>query len=296
MNNSQVAHVWAQQSKESGKGSNFFFEGETIYSYGYHFPIARFIDNNTVLMTTRGYSVTTSQHIGYVGQALPGWLTLFRVNDPSATDQRKNYHHMTSELQYLLPKIAKAKSKRQDYIDEYNAGIDSADRFSKFFKLGYKKREYFHDELPKKLEARNKRAAAADKRKREKARKLQEERARQDLQLWINGERRRADGGTVNHYNLHILNEGNYLREKNADTAETNQGAEVPLEHCVKAWPIIKKIVASGQEFRPNGKTIHLGHFSIDHISASGTVKAGCHTFKYSELLRFAKVLGLEKC
>lgn len=34
MNNSMVAHLWANESKESANGSNFYFEGESIYSYG----------------------------------------------------------------------------------------------------------------------------------------------------------------------------------------------------------------------------------------------------------------------
>lgn len=41
MNNSMVAHLWANEKKESGKGSNLFFEGRSIYSYGYHFKELR---------------------------------------------------------------------------------------------------------------------------------------------------------------------------------------------------------------------------------------------------------------
>lgn len=34
MNNSMVAHLWANEKQESANGSNFYFEGESIYSYG----------------------------------------------------------------------------------------------------------------------------------------------------------------------------------------------------------------------------------------------------------------------
>lgn len=34
MNNSMVAHLWANEMKEFANGSNFYFEGESIYSYG----------------------------------------------------------------------------------------------------------------------------------------------------------------------------------------------------------------------------------------------------------------------
>lgn len=39
MNNSMVAHLWANEKKESARGSNLFFEGRSIYSYGYHFEV-----------------------------------------------------------------------------------------------------------------------------------------------------------------------------------------------------------------------------------------------------------------
>lgn len=35
MNNSMVAHLWAHEQEESASGSNFFFVGTSIYSYGH---------------------------------------------------------------------------------------------------------------------------------------------------------------------------------------------------------------------------------------------------------------------
>lgn len=53
----------------NGKGSRMFIENDTIYSYGYHFPIARrkkgyYIFNND------SYSSSTSRHKNYVETAL----------------------------------------------------------------------------------------------------------------------------------------------------------------------------------------------------------------------------------
>jgi len=77
MTNSQVAHIWAQQNKESGKGSNFYFEGSKIYSYGSHFLIAEFTnqyfgDRQIVYFTTRKYGNTTAKHMREVNNALFG--------------------------------------------------------------------------------------------------------------------------------------------------------------------------------------------------------------------------------
>lgn len=45
MNNSMVAHLWANEKQESANGSNFYFEGESIYSYGRHFEAGRIVRN-----------------------------------------------------------------------------------------------------------------------------------------------------------------------------------------------------------------------------------------------------------
>src|ERR1035437_7012509 len=81
-----LAHTWAQQTMSHGKSSDarMFFEGATIYSYGNHFPIARFVKRKKgtcVLFTTQGYSVSTSKHISHVRRALRDNATVFHVHD-----------------------------------------------------------------------------------------------------------------------------------------------------------------------------------------------------------------------
>lgn len=54
---------------------NLFAEGDTIYSYGYHFPIARKLPTirgkgQRALLTTSTYGVTTAKHISAVRWAL----------------------------------------------------------------------------------------------------------------------------------------------------------------------------------------------------------------------------------
>lgn len=69
MDNKRLAHEWAAQKEPSGRGSNMYFEGPTIYSYGKHFPIAT-IDGHTVFFTTRRYSISTAAHISYALSAV----------------------------------------------------------------------------------------------------------------------------------------------------------------------------------------------------------------------------------
>jgi hypothetical protein len=64
-----VAHMWANQTKDSARGNNIFFQGDKIFSYGSHFEIARHVGINNVLFTACDYSVTTAQHKNIVRRA-----------------------------------------------------------------------------------------------------------------------------------------------------------------------------------------------------------------------------------
>lgn len=74
MNNTQVCEAFSNGETE-GRGSNLFIDGDTIYSYGHHFPIAKhtdkFVDGKEIILfTTKSYSVTTAKHKNYVFHAL----------------------------------------------------------------------------------------------------------------------------------------------------------------------------------------------------------------------------------
>lgn len=80
--NSMVAHVWAQQNQDEGRSNNgqLYFDGKTIYSYGRHYPAGYVVDENTVLINSDKYSITTSKHLGYVYSAVRGkYQNIFSV-------------------------------------------------------------------------------------------------------------------------------------------------------------------------------------------------------------------------
>ena len=72
----EVAHAWANQTHEAMRGCNVFFEGDTIFSYGHHFPIARI-----VTVPTPHHSGATSQ-----GQAILDWWNNYLTTDRIAFD------------------------------------------------------------------------------------------------------------------------------------------------------------------------------------------------------------------
>lgn len=83
MNNSMVAHLWANEKKESARGSNLFFEGRSIYSYGYHFEVGRIVRNKcgekAYLLNDEYYSSSTCKHQRCVRSAIPTGSKVFSV-------------------------------------------------------------------------------------------------------------------------------------------------------------------------------------------------------------------------
>jgi hypothetical protein len=61
--NDSVAHVWAQNSQDSGRSHNgqFYFEGPAIYSYGSHYLVG-FILKGVAFLNSDSDSVTTNRH------------------------------------------------------------------------------------------------------------------------------------------------------------------------------------------------------------------------------------------
>jgi len=76
--NSMVAHVWAQQSQESGRSNNgqFYFEGRALFSYGRHYVAAYALPRPNgafvYLVNDDSYSITTARHVSYARYAVPG--------------------------------------------------------------------------------------------------------------------------------------------------------------------------------------------------------------------------------
>ena len=92
----EVPHLWAHQTQDEARnpGGNLFFKGDTIYSYGEHFPIARLVTSKVtgargVLVNEARYSVTTSKHQSMVRRAVPNSFEEFSVPDVFAGIPKK---------------------------------------------------------------------------------------------------------------------------------------------------------------------------------------------------------------
>jgi hypothetical protein len=142
-NNSELTHVWANQTQSHGKGSNMFFEGSRIYSYGYHFILADKVEYNgkaAFLINDASYSNTTNKHQGLVYRAIPSNVPFFRVkifpSDLSSTFQHEH------NLKYFIKNATEAKDKaykatklKQGYINQSLNHLSIYQKYVEFFNI-----------------------------------------------------------------------------------------------------------------------------------------------------------------
>lgn len=131
--NSEIAHLWAHQLPQPKTNGSLFYNGKTIYSYGYHFPIAKLLeDNKTVLITNRTYSVSTSKHQGYVSNAV-SHLNKIYCNNPVEA-HIDNIGAFIKEIKNEMEQLIKAK-KPEIYLSKIGQIKDSLSTYLDYFKL-----------------------------------------------------------------------------------------------------------------------------------------------------------------
>ena len=276
-----VAHLWAHRAQDSARNrSNFFFEGDTIYSYGSHFPIARHVKTRrgrAVLFTTRDYSHTTAGHKCIVEGACRH-LTVFHVRHVCDSNRKAQFDEYRERYVELARKYSRARSNKPWILGSLRDLVDEANRFAQFFGLRCRL------SLPDDLSVMEVECRAIEKREREQKQRAEANRQREaieHLQKWVDGVTDYCPGyGPIR------------LRIR-GDELQTSRGARVPLAHAVKAFRIIKRLRNNGQSYERNGHTIHLGHFALDAVDAQGNVRAGCHQVEWSEIERVATIAGV---
>jgi hypothetical protein len=144
-NNSELTHIWANQQQAYGKGSNMFFENDSIYSYGYHFKIAQFVVNKhgqkCIFLNDRSYSSTTNKHQSLVWRAIPSEFEFYRVkeffNDPNfaTIPHRENIANYLTQAENLKTKILKAKKHKLGYVQQLKNTLHTLEQYQLFFDI-----------------------------------------------------------------------------------------------------------------------------------------------------------------
>jgi hypothetical protein len=288
-NNRELCHVFMSQSQESGRGSNMFFEGDTIYSYGGHFPLAKIFKNEKVVyFNSARYSKSTSKHQSYMSSAIDkDYLYILGDyicrKDPEEV-QKILYENILDSLSDLFSSLITYEYHIEAIYNSIKKYHDHAEAFKIKVKdiilpkeLSHLLGEYFvkAEQDTKKLEERreNKRA----KRAVEWAKELEQRKIRQALYEKEYLEKLEAwKAGAESE----IYYSGPVFLSVKENQVETSKGARVPLDQAIKLFKRIKNNeVLEGEK---------IGAYSYNRTE-NGTIKIGCHDIEMNEADR---VLG----
>lgn len=297
---SEIPHLWAHRTQDEARNrqGNLYFTGDTIYSYGSHFPVARHVTNAAgergVLFTTATYSVTTSSHCSAVRSAIPSGIRVFLVPNLchgrysgsvlTADDHASNLADYTERIEKHVVTSARARSSYAKAWNNQHAGHlrDQAFAYCAFFGQPAPNIPEVPEIDSEALNAIRKREA---KRAAEKAEQTKRERAealvrQQELiSKWRAGQ-----------YSGCLYDVPTMLRI-DGDEVVTSRGARFPVQHAKRALAFVRRVRRSQEAYVRNGHTIHLGPYALDRIEPDGTVKAGCHVVSWEEIARIAPFL-----
>lgn len=253
-NSHEVIHLFAQQSQPHAKSANVFFYNDKIYSYGYHYLLASFIENKkgekAILINASGYSRTTGDHINIMIQASRQYRQFYKTH----TD--KNI--LLQFLDGIKKKIIKAK-KPFLYSDQAQHLEKKYLEFCEFMgqKIDKELKKaflFFHNKAEEMSEIYKKEIEKAEK-ARIKAEKIKDA---ENLDKFMNYE--------VNYCRFYCSED--FIRiSQDGQYIETSQKIKIPIESA----KILYKMIQSGKDI----KGYKLEDFTV--ISLNGTLKIGCH-------------------
>jgi hypothetical protein len=307
-NSSAVAHVWARQTQSEGRDArrSIYFEGPTIYSYGYHFPIATIVKGKDgaplVLFTTRDYSRTTSKH-KYAARYAVNHLKKIYVFNPlgrpvenvkyiieglkNDIQALKNSQRSYTKVIGLLSSIANGRDNLQAYVNylgffskafektiiltgELKQVRRDARKMLKYYAIGDAITQAKIDELRARHEAREE-AREAKERAEAEARQA---RALQRLEGWESGE-----------FNINSIIELDkiYLRVKDGEI-QTSKGVRVSIPRARELYYKWLECLECIEGESINGYVV--GKVSKWYINI------GCHHIEKDQIFKIAGLLG----
>jgi hypothetical protein len=296
--NSQLAHVWAQQTQSEGRNSkgSMYFRGTDIYSYGSHYMIARIYTvkgKRFALVNSAGYSPTTGGHTRHVINALSGLMPYFMVlniGNPKLASKELDVIAQES----IGQELRRVKVSSKTNVDWAIKTIE--EKFKKASQLrgiigkvvinpSKKDIDAIKDHFKKRFARFKELNSPANIAKREavKAEREAVKQAKEKLELEENINKFRHGLDYTGLYSLPF----ELLRVKN-DKVQTSRGAEVPLRDAT----VLCRALEKGKSVL--GQTV--GNFTVVSVQPIGDdreVKIGCHTILLSEAVNLLSGLSV---
>ena len=285
--NQEVVHLWAHQSQPEARNSkgSLFFEGDTLYSYGYHYPIARHCEEfHAVLFNAEHSSTTTESHKSMAMMAVSHLEDVFTVPNLDCVGSQENMDWYREEVEKLLKKSMRARTNTEFYYDMANRMFEEAQRYAEVFGLAKLDKRALFDEAALK-------SAVA---KASEARKI---RRKKEMEKFINETLPKFKRGEVRHITDPVNSNRAYLRVHttgNDRSVFTSKGITIGEQDARKVWRLASHVRKLGEAFVPK-EYVDIAGFGLDKITAKGDVHAGCHSVPYEEIEYAAKGLGFIK-
>lgn len=321
MNNQQVAHEWWKGEKRTGKGSHFYFEGETIYSYGIHFPVAQKVQTPGglfVLFTTGKYSISTTRHISYTRSAIDSYACAGIVN-VDLTEGRLYFYSATEKhgphlRNMLRQRITQAESliieagRPRIRANTRDARLSAFQREAANIRLLIRMAAALGETLDEPAQLAEWERQASDGRAGltealEKIRAATEARERARAEAWRkqmeeedrHREERLAEWRQGADRYIGRLSWGYALRIRGAHV-ETSGGVQIPLSLAKRLLPLALRALAGEADaaaFKAAGVS-DIGGFPV-HVIDAKSWRIGCHDIPAAEVARIVEELQNEK-
>lgn len=284
----EAAHIWASQSQYEGRASRVFFEGEIIYSYGRHFPVARFAPEygDIVLFTSRGYSSSTGKHKGVIRAAIPDSYQVIYCDDVSRPASH-NLGIWEDKVNYLREKFADSSRKptRARLALEIASFTNAARAYCDALKIDA---PAFTCTTTDEDDAREYGAIAERKRDANReTRRIEQDRIRkleaaERFALWLTGENVYSGGFELYPTTLRLKGE----------EIQTSRGAKIPVDDALKIYPLLERTKRGGGKLEAGLHNINLGQYRFNSFDGN-TLVVGCHSIAWNEIEKMAKQLHL---
>ena len=284
----EVAHIWASQSLAEGRAGNIFFENGVIYSYGHHFPVARFAPEygDIVLFTLRDYSSSTGKHKGIIRNAIPNRYQIVYCDDITRPPSH-NLDIWANRAERLRADFAKntrkiTRGNLANELFENNAAASS------YCEATITPRQQWISISDSEREARAYVIEAARLRDAKRAIKQSEQNriaaleAGERLELWKIGENVNTNGFQFSDTLLRIKGE----------QIETTRGAKIPISDALKIYPLLDRAKRTGNKLEAGLHNINLGAYRFNSFDGENLI-VGCHSIAWAQIEKMAQELHL---
>jgi hypothetical protein len=258
-----VAHLFNAQSQSTAytPTRNFYFIGNSIYSYGSHFCIARFVDHNTLLFTERGYSNSTAKHIRITASATSNRDKIYCAYPDRSHEA--NFDYWTYNAENIAQSLLKAR-KPSKYISELNSVQYRAERYAGYFGIEIPARLKSVLDVTSKDQYMQYASNVLEFEKQERLRKEREKVKAHAKQL--------KDWRAFKVSNIYGRIEYDYLRVTDTDF-ETSQRVKIPVSIGLRLYKTIRTL-------KPGAPILS---YTVKDITDT-YIQIGCHKIAFKEI------------